>query len=221
MITGHYDEALRVGEHALGILEELLGEDHRGAADISTNLAEVHARTMNYLRAEAMLKKALGVYEKTLQEGHPTTIASVINLADLYRSRGAHIEAESLYKKALARLTNKTDTAAAELLDSMAELHLAIGALDKALSEVNQSLEIKSALLPRLHPSTTRSLNILARLYREMGDYQLAERYFLTALKDTQKVWGETHPNSLTMINNIGAFYFDSGVHDKAAVYLD
>ncbi len=57
------------------------------------------------------------------------------------------------------------------------------------------------------HPDYATSLNNLAKLYREMGEYSKAEPLFRNALEICKRALGENHPNYATSLNNLAMLY--------------
>ena len=56
-------------------------------------------------------------------------------------------------------------------------------------------------------PDTASSLNNLALLYKDMGDYAKAEPLYKEALEIRQKVLGQEHPDTALSLNNLAALY--------------
>ena len=60
------------------------------------------------------------------------------------------------------------------------------------------------------------SLNNLAELYQDMGEYAKAEPLYQEALRIRQKVLGPEHPDTATSLNNLAVLYQDMGEYAKA-----
>jgi tetratricopeptide (TPR) repeat protein len=65
-----------------------------------------------------------------------------------------------------------------------------------------RSLSIYERQLGADHPDTANSLNNLALLYKAMGRYPEAERFFLGALEIFLNRLGENHPNTQRVCRN-------------------
>ena len=75
--------------------------------------------------------------------------------------------------------------------------------MPKPNRSTNKLLEIRQKVLRPVHPDTAVSLDNLASLYREMGDYAKAEPLCRQALEIRQKVLGPEHPDTLIGLNNL------------------
>lgn len=66
------------------------------------------------------------------------------------------------------------------------------------------------------HQNTAQSLNNLALLYQDMGDYARAEPFYRRALKIREKALGPDHPDTARSLNNLAGFFFDLGKKQEA-----
>ena len=66
------------------------------------------------------------------------------------------------------------------------------------------------------HPETADSLNDLASLYAEMGDYAKALPLYQRALKIREKALGPDHPHTAIILNNVAESYRENGDFAKA-----
>ena len=66
------------------------------------------------------------------------------------------------------------------------------------------------------HPSTGRSLNNLAALYKSMGAYEKALPLYTRALAIAEKAEGPEHPNTGSYLNNLAELYRAMGAYEKA-----
>jgi CHAT domain-containing protein len=71
----------------------------------------------------------------------------------------------------------------------------------------------------RNHPDIAMSFNNLGNLYKSLGDYEKAEKYYLQSLEIRQKIYSEDHPDIATSFNNLGLLYSDLGDYEKAEKY--
>jgi tetratricopeptide (TPR) repeat protein len=88
-----------------------------------------------------------------------------------------------------------------------------IGAVAK---NSEQALQIRKKALGPEHPDTASSLNNLANLCRQMGDYARAEPLFEQALQIRKKALGPEHSDTAQSINNLAALYYQMGAYEKA-----
>jgi tetratricopeptide (TPR) repeat protein len=55
--------------------------------------------------------------------------------------------------------------------------------------------------------------------YLFLGEYLLAEQYFLSALEKGRRVFGENHPDFVQILNNLAILYYYTGNYVKAESY--
>ena len=79
--------------------------------------------------------------------------------------------------------------------------------------EMQQILEVN---LGPGHPSVATTLNNLALLYHQMGDYEKALPLYQRALEISEKVLGPQHPSVAQTLNNIAELYRQMGDYEKA-----
>ena len=60
------------------------------------------------------------------------------------------------------------------------------------------------------------SLNYLARLFQEMGQYGRALLLFESALEIRKSELGDRHPDTATSLNNLALLYYSMGQYDRA-----
>lgn len=63
------------------------------------------------------------------------------------------------------------------------------------------------------------NLNNLANLYKEIGQYDKAEMFFLESIQIKKKILGIEHSDYASSLNNIGLLYFARGNLEKAGEY--
>ena len=71
-------------------------------------------------------------------------------------------------------------------------------------------------MLGENHPDYATTLNNLAELYRNMGQYEKAEPLYSQALEIRKRVLGEGHPDYALSLNNLAELYKDMGQYEKA-----
>ena len=77
-------------------------------------------------------------------------------------------------------------------------------------------MAIWKEVLGEKHPEYARSLNNLAVLYNDMGDYAKAEPLYRQALAIRKEVLGEKHPEYAQSLNNLAGLYENMGDYAKA-----
>ena len=192
---GQYEAAEPLFKRSLAIREKTLGPEHPKVATALNNLALLYRKQGQYGAAEPLLKRALAIREKTLGPNHPDVARSLNNLAELYREQGQYAAAETLYQRAL-------------------EIQAAAEPLYK------RSLAMREEALEPEHPDVAKSLNNLAALYQEQGEYEAAEPLFKWALAIQEKALGSAHPEVARSLNNLAALYQEQGQYEAAEPLL-
>ena len=101
------------------------------------------------------------------------------------------------------------DESTNELKKLEQELHKRIhaGEIYAALSIAEKTLEIAEEALGPDHPDVAQSLNNLAGLYHEQGNYALAEPLCERVLAIHEKALGHDHSSVATSLNNLARLY--------------
>ena len=95
----------------------------------------------------------------------------------------------------------------ADIMHMYGRLFGNLGENDRALELTNNALERRRALLGPDHPDVARSLDHLATLRQNRGDYAEAETLFTAALDLRRRVLGELHPETAESYNNLGVLF--------------
>jgi tetratricopeptide (TPR) repeat protein len=80
-----------------------------------------------------------------------------------------------------------------------------------AASLAREQLEIISTHLGLNHPETAKSMNNLAYLLEELGEYDTVGVLYEEALEIDRQVLGNLHPDVASDLNNLGTFMQDKG----------
>jgi tetratricopeptide (TPR) repeat protein/DNA-binding XRE family transcriptional regulator len=83
-----------------------------------------------------------------------------------------------------------------------------------------QALAIREQVFGSEHPAVAESLNDLAVLARNQGDYERAERFHRQALAIREKTFGPEHPTTTLSLNNLGVLYHTWGKYEQAEPLL-
>jgi tetratricopeptide (TPR) repeat protein len=98
--------------------------------------------------------------------------------------RGAEIVREHLHDQPLVR---------ARLLDAMGNSYRSLGAWDSARERITEALDIRRRFLGDNHPDTIVSLQSLAHLTRERGDYNEADRLYREVIARREQIHTTDH----------------------------
>ena len=86
---------------------------------------------------------------------------------------------------------------------------------------LERALAIREQALGPNHPDTARSLNNLAALYNNQGDYEQAKPLLERALAITEQALGPNHPDTATSLNNLAELYRSQGDSEQAKPLLE
>ncbi|MBK9722535.1 MAG: CHAT domain-containing protein [Saprospiraceae bacterium] len=75
---------------------------------------------------------------------------------------------------------------------------------------------IREKAIGKEHPDYVWSLNNLALLYKDIGNYQKAEPLYLEAKAISEKTVGKVHPDYAMILNNMAVCYKEMGNYEKA-----
>ena len=217
---GRYDEAQRVRQRALEILEATVGVEHPrfgGALDGTANV--LHAAG-SFEEAIETYRRALELRERTLGPDHPLVGTSLNNLANLVEERGDHGRALKLYKRAAEiwrKAYPKDHPHIAIALNNVSNIHTALGETDRAEAELREAIGIWERALGPEHPNVMMGMTNLAGLMRSKGDVAAAIELQERALQIASRSRGRDHPDYGISLMMLGSMHRDAGQLDKAA----
>ena len=162
------------------------------------NLAALYKDMGDYAKAEPLYRQALEIHKRMLGENHPDYATSLNNLAALYQAMGdlrqgrAALQAGAGDREAVAgrktsRLCHQPEQPGRACTRTWATT-------PRPSRSTDQALEITKQALGENHPDYATSLNNLAVLYVEMGDYAKAEPLCRQALEIQQGSAGRKSP---------------------------
>jgi tetratricopeptide (TPR) repeat protein len=239
--TGDYKKAIEVGQLAvkkypenseaylcLGIAYYNVGELNLAletltkAESLTSNkehLMDIYNIIGNALYEVGHLKDALLYYIKSLNLAEDlgnTDMQAIIlnNIAGIYKDEGALDKALSYYQESL-RL-KKDEKTKAPTYNNIAMIYFQKGDYQKAVECFQKALEINEKY-ENSHKASIVKLN-LGNLYREMKNYENAEKYLLEGLKGVKKA--EDKFFEAIGYKYLGWLYEDKGDKKTAKEYL-
>ncbi len=203
-----YYEAEPMYRLALGIEENIYGQDHPNVAMCLNNLAALLQATNRLAEAEPLKRRALRIDESSYGQDHPIVAVRLNNLAQLLQDTNRLADAELLMRRALQideASYGQDHPIVAIRLSNLAALLQDTHQLSEAELMYRRALQIDEASYGQDHPSVARDLNNLAQLLRATNKLSKAEvvyRRCLQILIVSMQQQGYQHPNLQTVINN-------------------
>jgi CHAT domain-containing protein/Tfp pilus assembly protein PilF len=237
---GRYAESLAQGERALALREPVLGA-HPDVAYCLNLLGELYRLQGNFEQARLHHERALVIREAAVSNDvmDSVVVHSVLAFAasprmeldpqpgsfspnghafsrrqnnlfsmDRRRASGALASQEAVL--------SENQSAAAESLNNLANLHQQWGQYSRAEPLYVRALDMRESVLGRQHPTVADSLNNLALLYREQGLYGRAEPLYVRALAIREFALGKKHPLVADSLDNLATLYQDQGQYGRA-----
>ena len=219
---GRYQPADEQLSAALGLLQDLYGEDRAEVAAALTHLGSVRPdqgllgeadtlyrramviHTLAVLHhgrgelgeAETLYREALEITRRSQSDDSPATASCLHNLASVLHSRRQWAEAEPLYRQALAlrlSLLGPDHPQVALTLADLADVLTKQGKLAEAEKLAREGLELDRRILPEDHPLLARTLIVLAEVLLARGDAVAAEAAAREALSLRQTILPPRH----------------------------
>ncbi len=170
---GDTAKAAQFYQRVLAIFEKAYGPESWQLESDVTALADLYCNIKDYAKAELLYQRALAIGEKAYGPEHFRVAEySLPKLADFYRDRGDYAKAEPLYQRMLAALEKTYGSTSVYLLNSLwllADLYMAKEEYAKAEPLYQRALTFSQG-----SDTLWWSLNKLAILYREQGNYPAA-----------------------------------------------
>ena len=218
---GIYSKAEKYYIEALRIEKKIFGEHNKEYADILNDFALLNCDLGNYYQSEQIFLKVLQIQESILGKKSMDYANTLDNLAGLYR----HFEYEKELLPIDLRIRDlvKTNFGVTDSLyinqNKIIEgRNYCIKKYSECDSLYLEALKIRKEILGANHPSCATTLNNLAGLYEEKGDFINAEKMNLRAIKIYESVYGINHPLYRNALNNLAAFYWKQNDFIKSEV---
>lgn len=204
---GSYRMAIAFFEEKLQFLND--GEDSQDLEEVAetlNSLGMLSCRAGLYLEAIDYYDRALGLQMKLGCDDVQLAMAKVL-AGSVQFSLGQYKKALALFQNALDTLREKVgpqqETIAACLFH-MGIVRAALCEYDEAMSNLQDSLEIQSALLGQHHPATLRTRREVGNLYAVYeAELEAAFEEFDEVLKAQKEIHGEKHPNIAETLHSI------------------
>ena len=219
---GAYEKSIPLYERVVQIREKTPEPNNPDIAVSLNYLALAYQGLGEYDKALELYNRSLKIKETASESEQSDTARTLVNLASLYQAMGAYEKAQSLYERAIKIRentpgTDPPDTAGA--LDSLANLYVTMGLYDKALPLYQRAAKIYESKGPT-NLNTGTSLQKVANLYQIMGDTDKALPLLEQSAKIFAKNLGPNHPDTASVLLNLGRIQLAKNAPDKAGEYF-
>jgi len=189
-------------------------------------LASIHLDDNDYRKAVAEMQESVTVARRGVAGGIDMT-NRYYNLGKAYEQMGINEDATVIksavmaYRQALRvakqSFGNKCP-AVAQILNALANVHVALNKNGKAIAFYKQSLAVQAKAGDVTGCDVAGTLNNLALIYIDEGDYKMAKRYLRKALTTIDAANGSDNTRLVPVLNNLSLTMTGLG---KAAKGLD
>jgi tetratricopeptide (TPR) repeat protein len=207
---GNYTEAEPLFRQALEIRKRALGDSHPDSAASLNGLVGSLQMLAKSQEARESWQEARNVLREliTIRERQPD--GKDWRVADARRALG------DLDRRVALNPTQRQRLQEADRLDRLQNALFKQCKYAEAIDPCRQAMEIQGELLGRDHPDYVRSLNNLAILYMDIGDYPKSEPLFRQALATCERALGQNHPAYARIQDDLGQLYHEMGDYGKA-----
>jgi serine/threonine-protein kinase len=213
---GHFREELRLA------LENRVQDDYR-VATAENDLAVVLHTKAELKDARALYEKSLRIRQKLYRADHPSIIQIKHNLARLLEDEGKVSEAQILYEEVWSLTASEGiySLIGGLVMQSSGECLTTLGKYSEAAHSLYKGLTIRRRLLPDSHPDIARSLAGLARVAHAEERFGEAEPEYRESLRLLERLFGQDHPDRLSVESNLAALLAETGRREEAKALLE
>jgi len=91
-----------------------------------------------------------------------------------------------------------------------------VRSVSAGVAERGRALAGRENSLGKDHPDTLSTVNDMASVYSEQGDYNKALEWYGRALTGLENSLGKDHPDTLLPVNGMASVYLEQGDYNKA-----
>lgn len=157
------------------------------------------------------------------QKGTPKHAIYRNNIGVIYWYFGDYRQAHDHYLLALKEteeIYGGGGLEVAPFLDNVSHALSQLGKLKDALDCSLEALEIRQTKMKNKDgPALARSLNSVATIYEDLGDYEKAHLFYKDSLKMRRRLFKEDHVELATSLNNKGVILGKLNRHEKSLKY--
>lgn len=205
---GEYEKALRLCQHVVNSMENLLGPDHEYILSPLNNLAALLQLLGRYDEAEALFRRAYVGKKTILGDDHKETMRAYSNLATALQQLQRHDEAVDIYRQ-LYQTSKVVNGADDEItINFMSNLAMGLVAANGDIEDIllmsKGAYEASARTLGESHPSTAEFLsNYGTVLLEKCGRVEEAVMVHRQCLAIRERVLGCSHSHTLETLGNL------------------
>jgi CHAT domain-containing protein/tetratricopeptide (TPR) repeat protein/WD40 repeat protein len=225
LTTEEFRKAKSLHERAAGIQEKAFEPHDPVLAQSLEDLSMVASATSRWDEAIDLAQRVLTIRKTQLGSQHVDVARSASNLAALkvmkLNSQHQYIKAVPVAQKALAeaeQALGPEDASFAQILSSLSESYksLKLGAAEYALKLQQQALTIREQSLGPKHWDVLASLNNIAQLHVERGEYTKAEPLYQRVLAAEEEILAADNHAIAPLLDKLAAVQRLMGRYVKA-----
>ncbi|EOC99583.1 tetratricopeptide repeat protein [Caldisalinibacter kiritimatiensis] len=180
LLLKDYEDSIKLNKHALAILEKSNIESENLYKRCLFNIAIAYKDLRNH---EKVLEYLYKIENSGYQLSDSQSIDIFILKGNSYYGNGDYNEAEIYYKKAIELAEKKKDRERLSLVYmNISALYNKIGKVEKTINFGKKALENMKGINVK---GREEKMLMIARGYKSLEEYDLAEKYLLRALKET------------------------------------
>jgi tetratricopeptide (TPR) repeat protein len=186
-------------------LIQILPYDHPYLPHSFYSIGCVYQKLLNFNQAIEYYDKAIQIWQEIPGDDEPREMAECLNnMGCIYETQKYYSTALDSHKKSLA-IRDKQQMDMSSSYNNIANIFLCLGAYESALENYMNSLEAKkkSPLTDDLSLATT--LENIALVYEEDGNYQESLTYYKKAAAIFQKLYPSTHTSNIQIQKHISS----------------
>jgi len=203
---GEYDKALEYLEKALKLTKSVDGEINSDVANSYNNLATVYYKKGEIERSLEYFEKALKIHKSAYGNIHPIVAASLNNLGNVYKDHGDLKKALDFLSKALEikkSFYGENHYLIGVCENNFGEIFTGQGEFRKALEYHKKALDIWNPVEKSSQPEIAICCDSIGVAHEKLEEYEKALEYYNKALEIRRSFFGENHPETIKVENQI------------------
>ena len=213
---GDFDEGLLYFKQLYKLREKMYGRESYRLAPPLINLGIQYKNLGNHFKAIESYKKAESLYINEFGSDYSGLGIVYVNLGNIYSLSGDYNKALEYQQNAFRILKRDIAGFNNNYQDSkynIAETQLKLGRNEESISFAQSNL---SSTLPRLKP---RLYDLIATGYKNLRNFELSEKYYLLAIKNWIKLYGDDNVELADQYLAYSSFLLSQRQFDKALIY--